>query len=450
MSNSDNMDLDLEDEFAEDAGVEKTSFKEMWENNPFLKIGAFALGAIVLGMVYMFVIVDRDKTADGDDSIIRMAPGAAGTVGEEVTEAYREAVEEENVRRAEVARRIGDSAMPTPIGQPQGQLEVGRVDDDDMSQIDPLQEWRRSAEARRFEISFGDDPRDLAPAPMPEITPMVEPIRPQTEVVMDPEMVSRLSEQMRMIIASKAPESASFQRFINIPSEYSELREKREKQKAEEEAMIRNLGGATSAAGSGVAAQGGRDDFYYDDEDIVLVSGGQVVYAQLLNELNSDIPTPVLAHILSGPLRGGRAIGAFTVADEYLVITFDRVIKDTISYPIDAIALDPDTTLGGMASSVDHHYFRRIILPAASRFISGYSEGVTQTQQTVVSDGGTAVASQDELDTKQEIFMGVKEAADGLTQIIDQNAMRPITVKLSRGTPMGLLFMENVRESDGQ
>jgi len=450
MSNSDNMDIDLEDEFSEDVGSEKVSLKEMWDSNPFLKIGAVVFGAIVLGMVYMFVM-GGDDTEQEADSIIRMAPGAAGAVGEEVSEAYREAVEEENIRRAEVARRIGQSAMPTPVGQPHGQLEVGRVDEEELSGVDPLQEWRRSAEARRFEISFGDDPRDLAPAPMPEITPIVEPIRPQTEIVQDPEMISRLADQMRMIIATKAPESASFQSFIKIPSEYVELREERAKQKAEEDAMIRSFGGATSSAGGGSSARGGGDDFYYDDEDIVLVSGGQVVYAQLLNELNSDVPTPVLAHILSGPLRGGRAIGAFTVADEYLVITFDRVIKDTISYPIDAIALDPDTTLGGMASSVDHHYFRRIILPAASRFISGYSEGVTQTQQTVVSDGGGgAVASQEELDTKQEIFMGIREAADGLTQIIDQNAMRPITVKLSRGTPMGLLFMENVRESDGQ
>ena len=42
-------------------------------------------------------------------------------------DAYRKAVEDTNVRRAEIAKQIGGAALPTPIGQVQGQLDMSRA-----------------------------------------------------------------------------------------------------------------------------------------------------------------------------------------------------------------------------------------------------------------------------------------------------------------------------------
>lgn len=67
-------------------------------------------------------------------------------VGDETSEEYKKAVEATNVKRAEIAKQVGGSALPTPIGQAKGRLDVSRDNN-----VDPLQEWRRTAEPRRFE-----------------------------------------------------------------------------------------------------------------------------------------------------------------------------------------------------------------------------------------------------------------------------------------------------------
>lgn len=445
---SDNMDLDLDDEFADDVLAAKPSLKDMWDNNPFLKIGAVVVVVIIVGFIYMTVFGGEDSDKPEDDSILRAKAVAQGTVGEETSEEYRRAVEDTNVKRAQIAKQVGGSALPTPIGQVQGQLDVSRSDEEEVTGTDPLQEWRRSAEARRFEIDFSEDPT-AAPAPVPEITPMIEPIRPQIEVVQDPELVSRLVEQMQMIIASKAPISAELKGVTSMPSPYIKIlaeREDREKQ------MTTSAGSSDFGADMIGSSRGAEASDDLASDDPVITSMGQVVYAQLLNELNSDVPTPVLAHVLSGPLRGGRALGEFTVeGDEYLVITFEYIVKDDITYTIDAIALDPETTLGGMKSRVDKHYWTRIVLPAASKFIAGFAEAATQTETTAVADGGGgAIQSTEELDTRQELMSGVKEAADGFVEILDEGVDRPVTVHLHQGTPMGLLLLESIRESDAQ
>lgn len=442
---SDNMDLDLEDEFADDVSAGKPSLKDMWDNNPFLKIGAVVVGVIIIGFVYMTVFGGGDDDKAENASILRASATAQGTVGEEISDEYRKAVEDTNVKRAEIAKQIGGSALPTPIGQAKGQLDVSRSEEEENVGNDPLQEWRRTAEARRFEIDFSEDP-SAAPAPVPEITPIIEPIRPQTEVVQDPELVSRLVQQMQMIIASKAPEGAELKKVTTIPEEYMKILKDRE-------AMEQNMassGGGGSFDSSGMSSA---DSVVADPavEDPVITSMGQVIYAQLLNELNSDVPTPVLAHVLSGPLRGGRALGEFSVEDEYLVITFDYIVKDDITYTIDAIALDPETTLGGMKSRVDKHYWTRVILPAASKFISGFADAATKTETTAVADGGGgAIQSQEDLNTREELMSGVKEAADGFVEILDEGVNRPLTVHLYQGTPMGLLLLETIRESNAQ
>src|SRR6202021_599971 len=109
-----------------------------------------------------------------------------------------------------------------------------------------------------------------------------------------------------------------------------------------------------------------------------IVPAGTVSYAQLLTEANSDVPGPILAQIMSGPLAGARAGGEFKTLDDYLVLHFALVNFKGKDYQIDAIALDPDTTLGGMATDVDQRYFTRVILPAAAGFMQGLGSALAQ------------------------------------------------------------------------
>ena len=207
---------------------------------------------------------------------------------------------------------------------------------------------------------------------------------------------------------------------------------------AAEEDKKASEGGSFGPDGSSVA----------EEDANVIVPAGTVTYAQLLTELNSDIKGPALAHVLSGPFAGGRALGSFTLQDEYLVITFERVVKDGQSYAIEAIALDQDTTLAGMQSDVDRHYFSRVILPAAAKFVEGMAGAYAETQTSTTSNGDTIVQDEEELSTEEEIASGVEEAATKVSEILDENADKPVTVVVKKGTTMGILFVEPVTDKD--
>jgi intracellular multiplication protein IcmE len=159
----------------------------------------------------------------------------------------------------------------------------------------------------------------------------------------------------------------------------------------------------------------------------------------------------VLAQVLSGPFAGGRIIGKIAVTDEYMVINFTRIVKDTVSYKISAVALDENTTLAGQATDVDHHYFVRIILPAAASFLTGYSSSLSQTDQTstAVSGVGTTTAAP-QATTKQSLYKGVDTASQNVSSVLNAAATRPITVIIAKGTTMGVFFTDTVTTKDAE
>jgi intracellular multiplication protein IcmE len=182
-----------------------------------------------------------------------------------------------------------------------------------------------------------------------------------------------------------------------------------------------------------------------------LVAAGTVNYVQLLTEANSDVPGPILAQILSGPLSGGRAIGRFQVMGDYLVMTFNTVSLKGKDYPINAMALDPDTTLGGMATEVDHRYLSRVLLPAAGAFVSAFGKALAETDtETTVSDG-TVVSEQAKKGTKEAIYSGIGEMGETVADFLRDEAKKTKTlVRVAVGTPMGLFFLNTVKEESRQ
>ncbi len=182
-----------------------------------------------------------------------------------------------------------------------------------------------------------------------------------------------------------------------------------------------------------------------------IITAGTIAYAQTLNEANSDIPGPILAEVASGPLAGGRAIGTLSLADDKLVLQFNRVIKDGEEYPVQAFAVDPATTLTAMATDVNHHYFTRVFLPAASTFVSSFAQAATRKDTTTVVSNGTVVTeTQNKLDPTEQLYQAVNDAGQKVSTFFDQGANRPITVKIAIGTRIGLLFTDSVYDPEGQ
>jgi intracellular multiplication protein IcmE len=373
-------------------------------DNPLMKIAM--IGAAFVAIVGGIMLFGGDKQAPLQSSVksrdFTEAPGLS-----DVTEDYAERVAEQNEKVVEKAIQEGTSAMPRPISTPSTTLSLA---EDDSIEEDPLDRWRRIQEERqRQEL---------------ESLPQQKKTSASGEVIEN--LAKAMSSQMASVIQYVQPGEMTVENVADnedLEAYFEELAEE-----------------AEEANGEG---EGGVDNTILN----VLIPAGKIEYAQLLTEANSDAPGPVLAHLVSGPLQGSRLIGDFSVEnDEYLVLTFDTIVIDGISYDTEAVALDPDTANPGMVSEVDHRYFKRIFLPAAAAFITGYAEAVAETgQETTAVGDNTATQTIPEPDATEELFSGIEEAANIIGEFMEEEADNTeVLVKVNQGTPMGVLFTQPV------
>lgn len=403
-----------DDDFVDDFDEEEKSntLGSLWRNNPLVKVGLLLGGAAVLLFIVMSFGGGGDQQQDqsvvpgGAD--VTQAPGTA-----EVSPAMREAFEEVNQAEVERAQREGESALPIQIDPPSDALPIPQEEE---SQRDPLQEWRRLQQERMQQELETTETVDAVPAqqqqgPDPAITALAD----------------AMSQQMQSILEQQGGTTVR-----NLVITTDEFRD-------------RVFGTPEANAQTGEAAPADGDEESPIIENVIMPAG-EILYAQLITEANSDVPGPVMAIIHSGPLKGSRVLGQFEVQNEYLSLSFDTVVYRGESLPIEAVALDPDTTLPGMATEVDRRYFRRVILPAAAAFVEGAASAISESGLTTVTvEGDTVVEEQEETSNEQEIASGIEEAGEELGELLDEVADNTETlVRIESGTPLGILFVEPV------
>jgi intracellular multiplication protein IcmE len=429
-----------------DAPPPKPNLKEIWQQNPSVKIFA-VVAFLAVCLISFLVFGSSDKEKDeaqksvvSQGAEVNQAPGT-----QELPPAYEKAVREESDARAQEAANTGGSAIPTPIARPSERIEAPVQTE----QNDPLSEWRKEAEERRTERQQSEKPVTATNVPLlptnnapPQISnnnglQQQTPQNPPLPTGPTPEQVAsiaqQLQQQMQTIMETQVPKE-SVVVSMNIQPGY-------DPKKYFGDPAQQNASGTSSSGGAaGNAAAGAAPP------PKPLIQAGTIGYGQILTQANSDVPGPVLAEIASGPLVGGRAIGTFSVAQNQLVLQFNRIVKDGVEYQVQVYALDPGTTLPAVVTDVDHHYFSRVIIPAAAEFIEGYADAATQRDTSVVVTNGTVVSnSSNNLDTKQELLNGVNQGAQQASSVLQQDfGNRPVTIKVAAGTRIGLLFVSSV------
>lgn len=456
----DNVDIDVDNEADTDAEMidapngngrddfaARPSLREVWESNPIMKIAAVVLGGVVLVGGYMTIfgggdVEDNKAIVMGSD--LKNVSAVPGT--ENADPEYVRALQEQNKADAEQALQTGGSSVPVPIGTASNSaLTVPTAPD--AAQSDPLTAWRKEAETRRLameqQVMADEEPEETAPAP--EVVPMVQPVRPQAQAArVDPEAPKRLAAQMRVIMAAQAPANSRVAPITVVPSGYVQMKQAEAEAKAQQAQQLATM----QASGMSTTDMNGRP---IGQVDKVIVSAGSIVYGQLMNQLNSDLPGPVLVSLLSGPFAGGRAIGQLEVKSDYMILTFTKVIKDGVVYQVQGVALDEETTLTGHRTDIDRHYFTRVILPAAAEFIKGYAGAAAETAtSTTTTSGGGVVQDNPSPDAREQVFAGVEEGADQLSDILEDEADRPVTIHLDKGTTLGILFIDSVTTASAQ
>ncbi|MEZ5815335.1 MAG: type IV secretion protein DotG [Alphaproteobacteria bacterium] len=415
---SDNLDDDISlDDSFDDFEKKQSTLGDLLRENPLFKIGAIAAAAVLIFAVISMFGGDEKPI---EESYIGAAPDIKAAPGtEEAPRSYVDAIEELNEADVERALKENDSSLPVPIEPP-----IGRVDlpEDETEEEDPLQRWRRLQEERlEREIQQRDTNTGVDASADAARQEAIQ------------ALADAMSEQMSSILESKTPTSLSSMQLTD-PEFLIDLHNA---QNAEDEASEDELLEDGEVSG--------------DVSGEVLLPAAEILYAQLLIEANSDVPGPVLAEIMSGPLKGSRILGSFEVQEELLTLVFDTVVYEEKSIGIDAIALDPETTLPGLATEVDHRYFKRVVLPAAAAFVEGLTTAIAESGRTTITvQGETVTSTEEDADTDQEVASGLSEAGQELGEILGEMADdTEVLVRIAVGTPIGVLFLEPVVNEEG-
>lgn len=86
----------------------------------------------------------------------------------------------------------------------------------------------------------------------------------------------------------------------------------------------------------------------------VTLKPGDLLYAVVDTGVNSDVPSAVMATVVSGKYNKAKLLGKFQRFDERLVLAFNRLmLPDGRDMQIEGFAVDPDTTEASVASSVE-------------------------------------------------------------------------------------------------
>jgi len=404
-------DLDIDDSSFDDFEDNDKSLGGAIKDNPLVKIGLIIAAIIVVFFVISLFGGDDENV---NTSVLRgVSPEATAPPGTEAaSQEYIEAIQEVNERDVEIAQATGTSALPTPIEPPVGVLTVPEQEEETE---DPLQRWRRLQEERlQRELQQA---QTIEPAALPDDTARLEQVQ---------QLADAMSAQMQAVLDSRSNQISYL--AVKDASEFNE-------EQAENN-----------------AASGFLDDGELEEEIIqeVLLPAGEIEYAELLIEASTDAPGPVLAEIVSGPLKGGRLIGSFSSERDYLVLSFGTLTLNEETYDVNAVAIDPNTTLPGVATEVNQRYFSRVFLPAAAEFVTGFADALAENSTTDVTIvGETVVTETDDLDTDEAVAAGIEEAGQQIADFIEEEAdsIRPL-IRVAPGTPLGILFTESVVSQD--
>lgn len=327
-----------------------------------------------------------------------------------ITDDYKNQLSTADNRRAEEALEKGGSSLPTVIGNTIENEQPILIVDDNKPKTPEIEE--PVAEIMQQPIALN--------APITETVPLVT--APPAAVAVAQEQVNNMLNAMTRRFPPVAEVVAFGAVMPPAPT-------------AEQSAPSVSAATAEDAASK-----------------VKLPLAGTILYAQMVGRANSDHPGPVLAKILQGEYTGATLIGTFQVAQNALVINFDRMtvattrdgeeINETV--PIQATAVDTTYIGTGLATKVDRHMFQKLAIAFTAGFAQGFGDAISDTGETTIDTGnGTITTGGKDLNTREELLAAGGQAVSQAGSILQQEfGNRPTTVIVEAGTPIGVLFLQ--------
>lgn len=165
--------------------------------------------------------------------------------------------------------------------------------------------------------------------------------------------------------------------------------------------------------------------------------------------------TPVLGRFVTGPYAGAvlKAPDGAKLAGDGVVIHFTTMNFRGLDYKVDAYALQDDSLVANIASSVNHHYFRRIVLPAIFGGVGAAGGLYSQANTQVLSNGLSTVTARPGLPSGSALtgVIAGGMATQAAQVLNNDNSREPDrTVSVTAGQTVAIQFMSPVYSTDAQ
>ena len=173
------------------------------------------------------------------------------------------------------------------------------------------------------------------------------------------------------------------------------------------------------------------------------------------NEVNTDNGTTVFARALSGPYAGSRLIGTINsagLANRSAGVVFETLIperRNKNAIPIKAVGMTLGDLNTHVATSVNRHYLQRYSALIAQGITGGYGEAYSGntgvTSQVINPDGSvTTVSNKEKPDADEIRGQVIGQLGTELQGEFGAIRARPTTFTIEQGTPLTIMFVENM------
>lgn len=402
------------------------------QRNIFLIIGVSAF--VLLGAGFYFASKGKVSTTPSGANVAPV-PNVTAIPGQSTSPEYNKKVEDQNKKQSDNALDTGKTYVPTISGSgnvnaasPLDLLEKQKAEEarKQKEEADRLaEEARQKAEADRLA-------QQQAPVVQPPVV-VQQVVAPAPTPVKKPKYTSDDYILLSSLIANQAPKLPA--------SEFNYAG-----QKADDKTMSATTGQQVLAQ-QGTTVQG-QAPASLTTPQVPLIKSGEILNAVLETAVNSDEPGPILAKVISGPLKGTRLIGSMQNVGEKVVLQFSTANMPNLSTSVkmSGVAVDPDTTRTALASDVNHHYFLRYGVMLGAAFLQGWANAIGRQNTTVSTSpfGGTTV-TQGDLTSGQINKQALGQVGQQLANNVSQETqnMKP-TVKVDSGIAIGILMMEDL------
>lgn len=177
---------------------------------------------------------------------------------------------------------------------------------------------------------------------------------------------------------------------------------------------------------------------------------------EIYTGVNSDNgTTPVLGRITTGQYAGAvlEAPEGAKLSGDGVIIHFTTMALNGQNYRVDAYALQDDTLVANIATDVDHHYFRRIVLPSIFGGTGEAGQLYAQSNTQLLSNGFNAVTARPGLPDPTAVAGVIAGGmAQRAGQVLTNDAARlpDRTVTVKNGEVVAIQFMRGVYSTDAE